>query len=106
MESHTGFAMRSRESGSYMNRAERLAARMSCAQERAIQADKVVDSIGVNTHFAYTNTNYYQQYSQVIAALKSAGIRHIRDGYHDWPIGNRMYAIHQALAAASIHTNF
>jgi hypothetical protein len=76
------------------------------AQESAIEADKVVDSIGVNTHLAYTNTNYYQQYARVIAALKAAGIRHIRDGYYDWPSGNPMYAIHHQVAAAGIGTDF
>jgi hypothetical protein len=76
------------------------------AQEAAIQADQVVDSIGVNTHLSYTNTNYYHEYPQVIAALQAAGIRHIRDGYYDWPAGNQMYTIHHAVAAAGIGTDY
>jgi hypothetical protein len=83
-----------------------LVASTGYAQETAVQADKVVDSIGINTHLSYTNTSYYQEYPQVIAALKNAGIRHIRDGYYDWPAGNRMYTIHQAVAAAGIGTDY
>jgi hypothetical protein len=80
--------------------------RSAGAQEQAIQSDAFVDSIGVNTHFSYTNTDYYQEYQQTIAALKAAGIRHIRDGYYNWPQGNQMYTIHQAVAAAGIHADF
>src|ERR1700745_3995841 len=81
-----------------------FAVRISNAQEQAIKADDFVDSIGVNTHLAYTNTYYYQQYTQVIAALSAAGIRHIRDGYYLWSTGNQMYKIHQAVSAAGIRT--
>ncbi|QNI30603.1 hypothetical protein H7849_15830 [Alloacidobacterium dinghuense] len=83
-----------------------LAVLPSSAQEQAIQADTLVDSVGVNTHLAYTNTNYFQKYQQVISALKAAGIRHIRDGYYNWPTGNQMYTIHWGIAAAGIHTEY
>lgn len=83
-----------------------LTVRVTGAQEQAIEADDVVNSIGVNTHFAYTNTYYYQKYPQVIAAISAAGIRHIRDGYYDWPAGNQMYTIHQAVRAAGISTDY
>jgi hypothetical protein len=83
-----------------------FALQKSNAQEQATQADDVVNSIGVNTHFSYTNTYYYQKYSQTIAALQSAGIRHIRDGYYNWPAGNQMYTIHNAVAAAGIGADF
>lgn len=83
-----------------------LTVQVSGAQEQAIEADNVVNSIGVDTHFAYTNTYYYQHYPQVIAAISAAGIRHIRDGYYDWPTGNEMYTIHQAVKAAGIGTDY
>jgi len=83
-----------------------LTVQVSDAQEGAIEADDVVNSIGVNTHFCYTDTSYFQKYPQVITALKSAGIRHVRDGYYDWPAGNQMYKIHQALKTAGIGTNY
>jgi hypothetical protein len=83
-----------------------FAIRISSAQEQAIKADDLVDSIGVNTHFAYTNTYYYQQYNKTISALSAAGIRHIRDGYYPWPAGNQMYKIHQALKASGIGTDY
>ena len=83
-----------------------VSVQVSGAQEPAIEADDVVNSIGVNTHFAYTDTYYYQKYSQVITALRAAGIRHIRDGYYDWPVGHQMYEIHQAVKAAGIGTNY
>ncbi len=76
------------------------------AQEQAIKADDLIDSIGVNTHFAYTNTYYYQKYAQVIAALSGAGIRHVRDGYYLWPAGHQMYKVHQAIKAAGIGTDY
>lgn len=83
-----------------------LTLRVSHAQEQAIEADHLVDSIGINTHLAYTNTNYYQKYAQTIAALQTLGVRHIRDGYYNWPTGAPMYEIHQAVAAAGIHTDY
>ena len=79
---------------------------VAAAQEQAIKTDDLVDSIGINTHFAYTNTFYYQKYQQVISALSTAGIRHVRDGYYDWPAGNQMYNLHQALKTAEIGTDF
>jgi len=79
---------------------------VSGAQEQSIKTDNLVDSIGINTHFAYTNTYYYQKYARVIAALNAAGIRHVRDGYYLWPAGHQMYKIHQAIKAAGIGTDY
>jgi len=72
----------------------------------AIQSDSLVDSIGVNTHLAYTNTAYASQWPEVLSALQALGVRHIRDGYHNWLSGNTLYAEHAQLAAAGIHCNF
>ncbi|MBW3623292.1 MAG: hypothetical protein KY468_07775 [Armatimonadetes bacterium] len=43
-------------------------------------ADALVDSIGVNTHFGYTDRPYVTDFDQVKAKLGASGIRHIRDG--------------------------
>ena len=72
----------------------------------AVAADGFVDSIGINTHLTYTNTLYASEWPQVLAALKTLGVRHIRDGYYNWNAGNAIYAKHQQLAAAGIHGNF
>jgi Chitobiase/beta-hexosaminidase C-terminal domain len=67
--------------------------------ERAAQADSFVDSIGVQTHASYTNTAY-GNWSQVMAALQSLGVRHIRDGL---PVTSTFVSNFQQLAAAGIH---
>lgn len=45
----------------------------------SIMADSIVDMIGVNTHFSFTDTVYHTSYSDVRAILADSGIRHIRD---------------------------
>jgi hypothetical protein len=67
--------------------------------ERAAPADSFVDSIGVQTHASYTNTAY-GNWSQVMAALHSLGVRHIRDGL---PVTSAFVSNFQQLAAAGIH---
>ena len=67
--------------------------------EGAAQADSFVDSIGVQTHASYTNTAY-GNWSQVMAALQSLGVRHIRDGL---PVTSTFVSNFQQLAAAGIH---
>lgn len=41
-------------------------------------ADAFVDSIGVNTHFNYRNTAYYQRFEECKKAILDADIRHVR----------------------------
>ena len=66
---------------------------------QAFGADAFVDSIGVQTHLSYVNTNYYSAWPKVLAELKSSGIRHVRDGFvSTQPFLNE----HQQLAAAGI----
>ena len=43
-------------------------------------ADDFVDSIGVNTHFGYTDRIYYTRFNDVKKKLGQLGVRHIRDG--------------------------
>ena len=74
--------------------------------ERATQADAFVDSIGINTHLTYTDTLYYTQWSTILSELQSSGIRHVRDGFYDWPSSSVFVTRHQALASAGIKTDY
>lgn len=47
--------------------------------EQAKQADRLVDSIGVNTHFGYHNV-YSSDYQGLKSKLGKLAVRHIRDG--------------------------
>ncbi|HEY3330515.1 MAG TPA: CARDB domain-containing protein [Capsulimonadaceae bacterium] len=49
--------------------------------EVAPRADDFVDSIGVCTHFSYSDTPYGKIYDTVKQRLADSGIRHVRDGY-------------------------
>lgn len=70
------------------------------AQTTAYQADNFVDSVGVNTHFAYPV--YETEAARLEAALEQLGVRHVRDSL---VTGNATYqAIHSALAAHGIKT--
>jgi hypothetical protein len=48
--------------------------------EKALSADKFVDSMGVNTHLRYLDTTYKNFNNIIKPRLKELGIRHIRDG--------------------------
>ena len=43
-------------------------------------ADDLVESVGVNAHFDYPDTNYFLRIGEVRAALCALGIRHLRHG--------------------------
>ena len=43
-------------------------------------ADDVAESVGVNAHFDYTDTNYYVRLGETRAALCALGVRHLRHG--------------------------
>jgi len=46
---------------------------------RSSSAEAFVDSVGVNVHFSYVDTAYRRQ-AEVLALLRSLGVRHVRDG--------------------------
>lgn len=71
------------------------------AQEQATSLGAFYDSIGVNTHLAYTNSTY-ANFDMTLQALEALRIHHIRDGYFPWPAGNQYYAQFQALKAGGI----
>ena len=74
--------------------------------QRAQQADQFVDSVGINTHITYTNTAYASQWSTILADLKELHVRHVRDGFYPWAVGNEYYAKHQQLHAAGIDCDY
>jgi hypothetical protein len=73
--------------------------------EQAAQADSFVDSVGVATHLAYVNTAY-AQWSTVLSKLQAMGVRHLRDGFSNWPSWAQYFGEHQALASLGIKTTY
>lgn len=73
---------------------------------QASQADSFVDSIGVVTHLTYTDTPYYTSWPQILGALETLGVRHIRDGFYPWSQGSPFYSEHQQLKQAGIKTDY
>jgi hypothetical protein len=54
---------------------------VSTTAEQARRAYSFVNSIGINTHLYYEDTNYYQKYQEIVKPkLLELGVRHIRDG--------------------------
>lgn len=73
------------------------------AQQQAGRASDFLDSVGVNTHFSYTDTAYYRQPSAVIGKIQTLTIRHVRDGLAYGWVAPHLYAIYDQLAEAGIH---
>ncbi len=65
-------------------------------------ADGFVDSIGVNTHLYYDDTDYYQAFGTIEQRLGELGVRHIRENL----VPNRtdQYERLNQLAARGIHS--
>jgi len=72
--------------------------------ETAKSADAFVGTVGVNVHLHYTDT-VYANFPAVESALKSLGVRHIRDGMVDtkW---QPFYDRHNELGRAGIKADF
>jgi hypothetical protein len=73
------------------------------AQQQAARASDFLNSVGVNTHFSYTDTPYYLQPSETIAAIQALGIHHVRDGLAYGWVPPHLYAVYAQLAQAGIH---
>lgn len=52
-----------------------------------------VNSIGVNTHFGFYETNYWDKWDEItLPRLKELGVKHIRDGYgYRVPVGENRF---------------
>jgi hypothetical protein len=79
---------------------------------QAVPSAKFVDSIGVNTHFAYfqDTTQVYQQanFAQLTSALTNLGVAHIRDGFIPSYAGSTSSGYYQelhTLAASGIKSD-
>ncbi|MDX6624108.1 MAG: hypothetical protein QOE75_2040 [Solirubrobacterales bacterium] len=72
----------------------------SAAAVPARAADTFVDSIGINTHTYYTNTEYYQDFGTVTQRLKELGVRHVRENLV--PNRSDQYKMLNSLAAQGI----
>jgi hypothetical protein len=73
--------------------------------EPAAQADSFVDSVGVATHLAYVNTAY-AQWPTVLGKIQAMGVRHLRDGFSNWPSWAPYFGEHQTLAGLGIKTTY
>lgn len=72
----------------------------------ASAAASFVNQIGVVTHLSYTNTAYYTDFPQILSALQTLGVHHIRDGYYPWAASSPIVQNHQELAADGITTDY
>lgn len=48
--------------------------------ETAKSADAFTESVGINTHFGYTDTPYWTDWPMIRDRLKELGVSHLRDG--------------------------
>lgn len=74
--------------------------------EQAAPAQALINTSGVVTHLNYTDTTYYTNWSGVFNALQTLGVKHIRDGYGNFPANSPLYARHKQLANAGITTDY
>jgi hypothetical protein len=84
-----------------------LSAESSSSQtnQQAARAWDFTESVGVDTHFAYTDTAYYQKPATIIGDIQALHIRHIRDGLQAGWIAPNLYSIFGQLAHAGIHVD-
>jgi hypothetical protein len=81
-------------------------AAQSLSSEPAFDAQSLVDTAGVCTHLTYTNTPYYTSWPQILSAIESLGVKHIRDGYFSTSAEPKIVTEHRQLAQAGITTDY
>ena len=74
--------------------------------QNAAAAASFINQIGVVTHLSYTDTPYYTNFPQIVSALQTLGVHHIRDGYYPWPAASPIVQNHRQLASAGITTDY
>jgi hypothetical protein len=74
--------------------------------QNASAAASFINQIGVVTHLSYTDTPYYTNFRQIVSALQTLGVHHIRDGYYPWPAASPIVQNHQELASVGITTDY
>ena len=58
------------------------------------------------THLSYTDTPYYTEFPEVLSALQTLGVHHIRDGFYPWASTSPIVLNHKALAKVGIKTDY
>jgi hypothetical protein len=74
--------------------------------EQAAPAQALINTSGVVTHLTYTDTAYYTNWPGVFNALQALGVKHIRDGYGNYPTNSPLWGRHQQLSNAGITTDY
>lgn len=74
--------------------------------EQAAPAQALINTSGVVTHLTYTDTSYYTNWPGVFNAIQALGVKHIRDGYGNYPPGSPLYSRHIQLMNAGITTDY
>ena len=74
--------------------------------EQASPAQALINTSGVVTHMSYTDSAYYTNWQGTFNALQTLGVKHIRDGYGNFPASSPLYSRHQQLANAGITTDY
>jgi hypothetical protein len=74
--------------------------------EQAAPAQALINTSGVVTHLNYTDSAYYTNWPSTFNALQTLGVKHIRDGYGNFPADSPLWARHQQLMNAGITTDY
>jgi hypothetical protein len=78
----------------------------SLSSQPAFDAQSLVNTSGICTHLTYTNTPYYTSWPQIFSAIKSLGVKHVRDGYFSTSAEPQIATEHRELAQAGITTDY
>lgn len=78
---------------------------LPASAEHPVKAETFVDSVGIDVHLHYTDTNYFQKYPLVRQSLVQLHLRHLRDGLVATPVPEYLQRF-QELGGLGIHTIF